>query len=112
MRTSIAHSEIRFLAFGDTDINTQGYDSDDEEGMLEYAKRFSMQQEPGTSKSCNGQEYDSDDEEAMLKRAMDMSKKGKEDTQEAMGSATESAASMPPPTDPDLPDLHICSVCP
>lgn len=73
--------------------------------MLEYAKRFSMQQEPDTPQSCNGQEYDSDDEEATLKRAMDMSNKGKEDTPEAMGSATESSASMPPPTDPtDLPD--------
>ena len=81
--------------------------------MLEYAKRFSMQQELDTPQSCNGQEYDSDDEEAMLKRAMDMSKKGKEDTPEAMGSATESSASMLPPTDPtDLPDPHICSVCP
>lgn len=39
-----AMRDCKFLVFDDTDIQTNGYDSDDEEGMLKYAMELSKEQ--------------------------------------------------------------------
>jgi hypothetical protein len=36
-----AHRDIKFLVYGDTNLQQNGYDSDDEEGMVEYAMLIS-----------------------------------------------------------------------
>jgi hypothetical protein len=38
-----ASKEIKFLVYDDTDVKTNGYDSDDEEGMLEHASKMSCE---------------------------------------------------------------------
>lgn len=38
-----AHKDIKFLTYDDTDLKLQGYDSDDSEGMLEFATNMSNQ---------------------------------------------------------------------
>jgi hypothetical protein len=52
-----AYSEIKFLVFDDTDIIMNGYDSDDEEGMLEYATKVSIGQEYDASSTQSTQSF-------------------------------------------------------
>lgn len=51
-----AHKDIKFLAYDDTDLRENGYDSDDEEGMLNIAIEMSQDsmtaKHKGKSKAC------------------------------------------------------------
>lgn len=43
-----AHRDIKFLVYDDTNLKQNGYDSDDEEGMVEFAMMISGEPEPDT----------------------------------------------------------------
>ncbi|KAL2005562.1 hypothetical protein VTN00DRAFT_10055 [Thermoascus crustaceus] len=49
-----AHRDIKFLAYDDTDLRENGYDSDDEEGMLNLAMKMSQGSSAGEGSPKDG----------------------------------------------------------
>ncbi|KAI0206564.1 hypothetical protein F4808DRAFT_404586 [Astrocystis sublimbata] len=89
-----AQSDIKFLIYDDTDVKTNGYDSDDEEGMMNYALQMSVQDTP---ESYN--HHPTKTSELELQK----------DSEEAVPASSHGGESQ---TDDEDFECRVCSTCP
>jgi hypothetical protein len=57
-----AHRDIKFLVYDDTNLHQNGYDSDDEEGMVEFALMISGGSGPGSENESESPEQEENED--------------------------------------------------